>query len=85
MGSRGRRENPLDPALGPVPEFASRLRELREEAGGPTYREMARLTGYSASSLSRAAGGEQLPSLPVTVAYVTACGGEPQCLSLIQI
>jgi hypothetical protein len=71
----GRSEKPLDPAAGPVERFAYALRELRRTAGSPTYREMARRTGYSAPTLSGAAAGERLPSLPVALAYVAACGG----------
>ncbi|MFE0388395.1 helix-turn-helix domain-containing protein [Streptomyces bungoensis] len=72
----GRREGALDPAAGPVQRFASELRELRREAGGVTYRELARRANYSVATLSRAAAGEQLPSLPVTLAYVRACGAD---------
>ncbi|MFJ5307348.1 helix-turn-helix domain-containing protein [Streptomyces sp. NPDC088350] len=72
----GRQEAPLDPGRGPVQRFAFELRKLRREAGGITYRTMARGTGYSVSTLSRAAAGEQLPSLPVLLAYVAACGGD---------
>ncbi|WP_437074764.1 nSTAND1 domain-containing NTPase [Streptomyces sp. enrichment culture] len=56
--------------------FAYELRKLRQEAGGPTYREMARRAHYSVTALSQAAAGEQLPSLAVALAYVTACGGD---------
>ncbi|MER7789088.1 DNA-binding protein [Streptomyces sp. NPDC097640] len=72
----GRRESPLDPSAGPVQRFAYELRKLRSEAGGPTYRAMAHRVPYSITTLSRAAAGEQLPSLPVTLAYVEACGGD---------
>jgi WD40 repeat protein len=72
----GRQESTLDPAEGPVQRFAFELRKLRQEAGGITYRSMARVAGYSVATLSRAAGGEQLPSLPVALAYVAACGGD---------
>ncbi|MDT0547458.1 NACHT and WD repeat domain-containing protein [Streptomyces lonegramiae] len=72
----GRRESPLDPSAGPVERFAYELRKLRSEAGGPTYRAMAHRVPYSLTTLSRAAAGEQLPSLPVTLAYVEACGGD---------
>ncbi|MEU3600981.1 WD40 repeat domain-containing protein [Streptomyces sp. NPDC006798] len=72
----GRREKPLDPADGPVQSFASDLRALRRAAGSPTYRSMAQGSAYSAPSLSGAASGERLPSLPVTLAYVAACGGD---------
>ncbi|CAL9436247.1 nSTAND1 domain-containing NTPase [Streptomyces sp. enrichment culture] len=74
----GRAEKPLDPLEGPVQRFAHELREVRRAAGSPTYREMARRTGYSAPTLSSAAAGERLPSLPVTLAYVEACGGRPE-------
>ncbi|GAA3680005.1 hypothetical protein GCM10022224_050260 [Nonomuraea antimicrobica] len=72
----GRRENTLDPAAGPIQRFAADLRALRREAGGVTYRAMAQRTSYSATTLSQAAAGDNLPSLPVTLAYVQACGGE---------
>ncbi|MFJ9373425.1 helix-turn-helix domain-containing protein [Streptomyces sp. NPDC101455] len=68
----GRREKPVDPGAGPVQRLAHELRVLREKAGGPTYREMARRTHYSTSALSHAAAGEQLPSLAVVVAYAEA-------------
>ncbi|MCP3757974.1 WD40 repeat domain-containing protein [Streptomyces sp. TBY4] len=73
----GRQEKPLDAAAGPVEGFAFALRKLRQEAGGPTYQAMARRGPYSVATLSRAAGGEQLPTLPVALAYVAACGGDP--------
>ncbi|MDX2935588.1 helix-turn-helix domain-containing protein [Streptomyces ipomoeae] len=72
----GRPEADLDPGLGPVQRFAFELRKLRQEAGGITYRQMARQVEVSVSTLSRAAKGEQLPYLPVVLAYVRACGGE---------
>ncbi|MFE5795168.1 helix-turn-helix domain-containing protein [Streptomyces sp. NPDC056503] len=58
-------------------EFAYALRRLRQDAGGPPYSAMARRSGaYSVTTYSRAAGGEQLPTLPVVLAYVAACGGD---------
>ena len=71
----GRREVPVDPAAGPVQRFAFELRKLRAEAGGVTYRALAQRAGYSVTTLSQAAGGEQLPTLPVALAYVRGCGG----------
>ncbi|MFF4963187.1 hypothetical protein ACFY2Z_40655 [Streptomyces sp. NPDC001222] len=38
---------------------------------------MAQRTGQGASTLSQAAAGERLPTLPVVLAYVNACGGDP--------
>ncbi|MGI5262312.1 hypothetical protein [Streptomyces angustmyceticus] len=74
----GRPENPIDPQDGPVQRFAYELRKLRDEAGAPAYRGMARRAGYSAATLSQAAAGERLPTLPVLLAYVRACGGEEE-------
>ncbi|MFI9583955.1 helix-turn-helix domain-containing protein [Streptomyces sp. NPDC052236] len=73
----GRREVPVDPAAGPVQRFAFELRKLRTEADGITYRSLAQRAGYSVTTLSQAAAGEQLPTLPVALAYVGACGGDP--------
>ncbi|TMR89426.1 WD40 repeat domain-containing protein [Nonomuraea basaltis] len=72
----GRRERPLDPNGGPVARFAFELRKLRQEAGGPTYRGMAARAHYSPATLAQAAAGDRLPSLPVALAYVEACGGD---------
>ncbi|WP_182874535.1 helix-turn-helix domain-containing protein [Microbispora sp. H10670] len=72
----GRPERDLSPEEGPVQAFAVALRRLREEAGTPTYRALAERAHYSATVLSRAAGGRVLPSLEVTLAFVRACGGD---------
>ncbi|GGX14248.1 nSTAND1 domain-containing NTPase [Streptomyces lomondensis] len=72
----GRAEGELDPEAGPVQRFAAGLRELRESAGRPTYREMARRARYGVTTLSQAAAGRQLPTRAVTLAYVKACGGD---------
>ncbi|WP_328415287.1 helix-turn-helix domain-containing protein [Micromonospora sp. NBC_00389] len=72
----GRRETPLDPKAGPVHRLAWQLRQLRERAGSPSYRVLARRAHYSASTLADAAKGDRLPSLEVTLAYVEACGGD---------
>ncbi|MEV0143886.1 helix-turn-helix domain-containing protein [Nonomuraea sp. NPDC050733] len=66
----------MDPATGPVGRFASELRTLRQKAGGLTYRAMAKRAGYSVTTLSQAAAGERLPSLPVVLAFVEACDGD---------
>ncbi|MFJ2775910.1 hypothetical protein [Kitasatospora sp. NPDC087315] len=71
-----RRESPLDQGDGPLLRFAGDLRALRERAGTPPYRQLALRAHCSAASLSVAAGGRQLPSLAVTLAYVQACGGD---------
>ncbi|MFI1764994.1 helix-turn-helix domain-containing protein [Streptomyces sp. NPDC020800] len=72
----GRHEGPLDPAAGPIQRFAFELRKLRQDAGGLTYRAMAQRTDYSVTTLSRAAAGDQLPSLGVVLAFVRACGAD---------
>lgn len=66
----------MDPAAGPVQRFAFELRKLRAEADGITYRSLAQRAGYSVTTLSQAAAGEQLPTLPVVLAYAGACGGD---------
>ncbi|QFQ94978.1 hypothetical protein F9278_00840 [Streptomyces phaeolivaceus] len=78
-----RGERPLEAEGGPLLEFAARLRKLREQAGGPTYRDLARRAHYSIAALSAAAAGRQLPTLAVTLAYVRACGGDEREWELI--
>jgi hypothetical protein len=79
----GRPERPLDPGSGPRQLFAAQLRQLREHAGRPTYREMAAAADYSAPALSRAAAGERFPTLDVTVAFVRACAGDVPAWQLL--
>jgi WD40 repeat protein len=68
----------LDGLEGPVAELAAGLRELREKAGRPGYRQMAARVNYSVATLSAAASGRRLPTLEVTLAYVAACDGDVQ-------
>ncbi|MBP2478045.1 WD40 repeat protein/energy-coupling factor transporter ATP-binding protein EcfA2 [Crossiella equi] len=68
-----RPERPLDPAGGPIQEFAAQLRTLRRRAGSPSYRELARRAHFAMATLAHAARGDRLPSLAVTLAYVRAC------------
>jgi WD40 repeat protein/transcriptional regulator with XRE-family HTH domain len=72
----GRPERVLEPDGSALNELASGLRQLRAEAGSPTYREMARRSGVGASTLSQAAAGDRLPTLPTLRAYVGSCGGD---------
>ncbi|GAA1805664.1 hypothetical protein GCM10009682_29400 [Luedemannella flava] len=74
----GRPEKPVNPDDGPVARFAWQLRQLREQAGSPGYRTLAQRAHYSASTLADAAKGDRLPSLEVTLAFVAACGGDPE-------
>jgi transcriptional regulator with XRE-family HTH domain len=71
----GRPERPID-ADSPLAEFATGLRSLRA-AADLTVRDLAELTGYSASAISAAASGLSLPSLPLTLAFARTCGGDP--------
>ena len=57
-------------------EFARALRRLRESAGSPPYRTMAKVALFSPSVLSGAASGYRVPTLPVTLGFVRACGGD---------
>ena len=71
-----RQEKAVDPAAGPLQAFAYELRKVRAEAGSPTYRVLAKAAGYSAATLSEAAGGVRRPTLDVVLAYVGACQGD---------
>ncbi|MEU8421525.1 hypothetical protein AB0C15_11675 [Micromonospora sp. NPDC048835] len=66
----------MDPTAGPAQRLAWQLRQVREHAGNPSYRLLARRAHYSASTLADAAKGDRLPSLEVTLAYAQACGGD---------
>ncbi|HVK22002.1 MAG TPA: helix-turn-helix transcriptional regulator [Actinokineospora sp.] len=72
-----RPENPIDPAGGPLADLAIGLRALRQDAG-LNYRDLAEKVGYSAGVLSRAARGRELPTWPVTSAFVRGCGADDQ-------
>ena len=71
-----RTERYLDDDGGPLVQFAADLRRLREKAGSPPYRKLAKTARYSSTTLADAAAGRKLPSLPVTLAYVAACAGD---------
>jgi Helix-turn-helix domain len=75
MMRMGRPMRPIDPADGTIQEFAAELRQLRERAGNPTFRLLARRAHYSPTTLSVACSGTALPSLDVTLAFVRACDG----------
>lgn len=72
----GRREHELPADGNPVHEFAGMLRALRVQAGSPPYRRLAADTHFSPATLARAAAGNALPTLEVTLAYVAACGAD---------
>ncbi len=56
-----RPQRDLDPAGGPLVDFARDLRVLRAQAGTPKCATMARRTGRSKTALADAAGGQHLP------------------------
>lgn len=58
-----------------VGAFARDLRVLRAKAE-LDYPAMAEKSHYTMRTLASAAGGLRLPTLPVLIAYVKACGGE---------
>jgi hypothetical protein len=58
-----------------IAAFARDLRVLRAKTG-LEYPEMAEKSHYTMRTLASAAGGLRLPTLPVLIAYVRACGGD---------
>jgi outer membrane protein OmpA-like peptidoglycan-associated protein/transcriptional regulator with XRE-family HTH domain len=70
----GRPEKPVESAS-PYGSFAASLRELRGQSG-LTYQQIARAASYGTSTMAAATRGDSLPSLPVTLAFVAACGGD---------
>jgi transcriptional regulator with XRE-family HTH domain len=62
----------------PVEEFAAQLRRLRESAGEPSFRQMARAAHFSSSTLAEAVQGRRLPSQAVVEAFATVCGADPR-------
>jgi hypothetical protein len=69
---------PAQPVASIAPDdleaFARDLRALRAEAD-LDYPEMAETSHFEMKTLAAAAGGLRLPTLPVAVAFVRACGG----------
>jgi hypothetical protein len=58
-----------------IAAFARDLRVLRSKVG-LDYPDMAEKSHYTMRTLASAAGGLRLPTLPVVIAYVNACGGD---------
>lgn len=58
-----------------VAAFARDLRVMRNKAC-LDYPEMAEKSHYTMRTLASAAGGLRMPTLPVLMAFVTACGGD---------
>lgn len=72
----GRPEKPLD-TVGEIAAFAAELRQMKAAVPGMTYREIAARSHFSRATLAAATNGRQMPTLPVVLAIVEACGGEP--------
>jgi hypothetical protein len=73
-----RPQRELDPAGGPLVEFARDLRVLRERAGGPKFTTMARRTGRSKTALADASAGRHLPRWETVEDFVKACDADPE-------
>jgi hypothetical protein len=63
---------------GPVADLARGLRQLREQAGRPPYRKLAKNTNYSSAVLAAAAAGRQCPTWGVAEAFIRSCGANPK-------
>ncbi|MEU0396532.1 protein kinase [Streptomyces sp. NPDC006208] len=61
-------------------EFAAALRQLRQDAGNPSYEAMAKRVRYGRATLNAAARGHNLPSRDVTLAFVEACRGNERVM-----
>ncbi|MGW2721154.1 helix-turn-helix domain-containing protein [Streptomyces sp. NPDC001492] len=72
----GRRERPIAPCDRELEKLVSWLRCHRARAG-LSYKQLAAGSGCSASTLVRAASGEQVPKLKVVRAYAVAAGADP--------
>lgn len=60
------------------PEFTDGLRCLREASGGPSLRTMETMTHFSRTWLATVLRQDKLPPLPLTLAWVRACGGDTE-------
>jgi transcriptional regulator with XRE-family HTH domain len=74
MPRAGRPEQPLVTG-GPAAQLAGELRLMRQR-DDLTYGQLAEKTGLSAATLRAAAAGARLPTLKVTCAFASACGGD---------
>jgi hypothetical protein len=64
------------PATDQVADFIDALRKLRQDAGGPSFRKMAQRAHYSHTAFSSMLSSGRLPSLKLTLAFVSACNGD---------
>jgi hypothetical protein len=74
----GDRSDIAVPRSDQISAFMTALRRLREEAGSPSFRKMAQLSGcVSHTTLHEAATGARFPSWETTREFVKACGADP--------
>ncbi|WP_030276759.1 transcriptional regulator [Streptomyces sp. NRRL B-24484] len=74
----------MDPEKGPVEAFAAELRRIRDGAGEPPYREMAKKAHLAYNTLSEADKGVALPTLTTVLAYARACAAGPDTVAALQ-
>ncbi len=67
---------PVDPEAGPLAAFAAELRDLRDRAGIPSMRALAKSTDIPMSTLYAISAGKRVPSAEALTAYVKTCGGD---------
>ena len=72
----GRSEEPSEPLVGPLAEFAVSLQGLRLAAGNPSFDELGRRSELPSTDLAAAVSGRIVPSFAVTLAFVRACHGD---------
>jgi hypothetical protein len=72
----GRIPNPLPTEPSALRDLAERLREVREAAGGLTYRDMAKTGLMTASALSQAASGLKYPTWECVEAFLRGCDAD---------
>ncbi|MDX2972350.1 helix-turn-helix domain-containing protein [Kribbella solani] len=58
--------------------FSAELQELLRDSRFTSFRELARHLHYSHELVARTARGKEIPSLEATLAFVRACGGDPE-------
>jgi Protein of unknown function (DUF2690)/Helix-turn-helix domain len=59
-----------------IEAFARALRDLRAQAGAPSFRRLAAITHYAPSTLAEATRGVRLPTEQVTRAFARGCGAD---------
>lgn len=64
-----------------IDQFVERLVQMREDAGAPSFRQMAKRSGaISHATMHDAVQGVRLPSWETSVEFAKACGADPEDL-----